>query len=119
MSIRNEQVFFVSDVIQLISHAQKLGFEITLGEAYRTPEQQEIYFRQGKTKTMDSYHLRRLAIDLNFFKNGKYLIAKEDLQELGDYWESLSAANSWGGNWESFVDTPHFERRFKGCLSGT
>lgn len=116
MSLRDEQVFFVNNIMQLISHAQELEFEVTFGEAYRTPEQQEIYFRTGKTKTMDSYHLKRLAIDLNFFKDGKYLTAKEDLQELGDYWEGLSESNSWGGNWKSFVDTPHFQ---KGVISGT
>lgn len=113
MSLRDEQVFFVNNIMQLMSHAQELGFEVTFGEAYRTPEQQEIYFRAGKTKTMNSYHLKRLAIDLNFFKDRKYLTAKEDLQELGDYWEGLGEPNCWGGNW-SFVDTPHFERRYIG-----
>ena len=95
----------------LLASVKERGYEATFGEAYRTAEQQEIYFRTGKTKTMNSYHLKRLAIDLNFFKNGEYLTAKEDLQEIGDYWESLNNKNSWGGNWQGFIDTPHFERR--------
>lgn len=114
MSLQNEQTIFLNDIMLLIAYAMSKDFEATFGEAYRTPEQQEIYFRAGKTKTMNSYHLKRLAIDLNFFKNGEYLTAKEDLQELGGYWEGLSELNSWGGNWTSFVDTPHFERRDRG-----
>jgi hypothetical protein len=30
---------------------------------------------------------------------------------VGDHWESLDPKNSRGGNWKSFKDLPHFERR--------
>jgi hypothetical protein len=32
------------------------------------------------------------------------------LTPLGQYWESLSPKNQWGGFWRSFKDVPHFQR---------
>lgn len=58
---------------------------------------------------MNSNHLRRLAIDLYFFRDGKLVSSPEELKELGTFWESLHPKNRWGGNWK-FVDCPHFER---------
>lgn len=106
-----EQAAFLLDVCQLVRHATALGFVVTGGELQRPLEMQEIYVRTGRSKTMKGYHLRRLAIDLNFFAAGELCYAKATLQPVGDYWESLNPKNSWGGNWSSFKDIPHFERR--------
>ena len=111
MSLVVEQAQFLMDVCKLVVFATKQGFVVTGGELFRTPEQQEIYVKTGRSKTMNSYHLKRCAIDLNFFKGGVLVYDKTVLQPLGDYWESLNKKNSWGGNWNSFKDVPHFERR--------
>lgn len=111
MSLVQEQQLFLLDAVRLIAYATKLGFCVTGGELYRTTEQQEIYVKTGRSKTMDSKHLKRCAIDLNFFKYGKLVYDKTLLQPVGDYWESLNKKNSWGGNWNNFKDVPHFERR--------
>lgn len=111
MSLVAEQAAFLLDACKLIQKASELGFTVTGGELARTVEQQEIYMKTGKTKTMASNHLKRCAIDLNFFKNGKLVYDIPTLKPVGDYWESLSPQNSWGGNWASFKDVPHFERR--------
>lgn len=111
MALVNEQAAFLLDACKLIQFATGRGFTVTGGELFRTPEQQEIYLRTGKTKTMNSNHLRRLAIDLNFIQQGKLIYDRSALQPIGDYWESLNPRNSWGGNWQSFKDMPHFERR--------
>jgi hypothetical protein len=110
MSMVSEQFAFVQDVLKLVSKAIELGFVVTFGEAHRTPEQQAIYLKTGRSKTLDSFHLKRLAIDLNFFIAGVLCYDKAKLQPLGDYWESLSPKNRWGGNW-AFKDLPHWERR--------
>jgi hypothetical protein len=60
---------------------------------------------------MNSMHLQRLAIDLNVFKDNFLITDKETLKPLGDYWQSLSPKNRWGGNFTSLVDTPHYERQ--------
>lgn len=111
MSLVDQQCIFLDHLCLTIQHARSLGFQVTGGELARTPEQQQIYVKTGRSKTMASYHLRRLAADLNFFKDGKLIYDKAELKPIGDYFESLDTKNSWGGNWDSFKDVPHFERR--------
>lgn len=106
----DNQAEFLLDMCRLIMKATELGFVVTGGELYRTQEQQEIYVRTGRSKTMNSLHGDRRAIDLNFFWEGKLTYDKKILAPLGAYWESLHPMNSWGGNGRTFVDTPHFSR---------
>ena len=110
MTLSEHQAAFLLDVCQLISFATGKGWSVTGGELFRTSDQQAIYLRQGKTKTMLSNHLRRLAIDLNFLKAGVPVYDKAQLAEVGSYWEKLNSLNRWGGNFKTLPDTPHFER---------
>jgi predicted chitinase len=116
MSLVRQQAAFLGHVRDLLEKAGELGFLVTGGELFRTKEQQALYVQNGLSKTMNSRHLKRLAVDLHFFieqANGA-LTQVEDvntLQPLGDFWENLDPANRWGGNWKNFKDTPHFERR--------
>lgn len=80
------------------------GWGVTLGEANRPIEMQRIYIEQGKSWTFGSKHLKRLAIDLNLFIDGKYTKRFKDYQPLGRMWEMLGGR--WGG---SFGDAGHFE----------
>ncbi len=110
MSLVPEQAEFLLHAAQLIQYASGQGFTVTGGELYRTPEQQQIYVRTGRSQTLKSNHLRRCAIDLNFFKDGQIIWDKATLAPLGAFWESLHPKNRWGGNFKSLVDCPHFER---------
>ena len=110
MSNVTEQAAFLLDVCKLVEEATRLGFAVTAGEMYRTPEQQQIYVRTGRSKTLNSLHLQRRAVDLNFFQNGKLVYNRDTLAPLGAYWESLHPLNSWGGNGQKLVDVPHFSR---------
>lgn len=110
MSLVVEQAAFLQDVCRLIQYATEQGWTVTGGELFRTAEQQEIYLKTGRSKTMASNHLKRCAIDLNFFKAGKLVWDKQQLEPLGQYWESLNPKNRWGGRFVSLVDVPHFER---------
>lgn len=116
MSLLRHQSAFMLHVAELIRKASELGFHISGGELYRTTEQQALHIKNGRSTTMNSQHLKRLAVDLNFFKEtptGELQLTYdvEDLRPLGEFWENLDSANRWGGNWNSFKDTPHFERR--------
>lgn len=111
MSLVREQAAFLLDVCKLIEFATAQGFTVTGGELFRTAEQQAIYVKTGRSKTMNSIHLKRCAIDLNFFKDGKLTYDVATLKPIGDFWESLDPKNNWGGNWKSFKDVPHFERK--------
>lgn len=110
MSLYQEQAAFLLDMCALIKYATDQGFLVTGGELARTPEQQAIYVQTGRSKTFLSNHLKRCAIDLNFFKDGKIIWDKARLAPLGSYWESLNPKNRWGGNFKTLVDCPHFER---------
>jgi predicted chitinase len=115
MSLVRQQNIFLMQVAELIRKAAELGFIVSGGELYRTAEQQAIHLKAGRSKTLNSQHLKRLAIDLNFFlpaPDGALTLTYdvEALRPLGEYWESLDPANRWGGKW-NFKDTPHFERQ--------
>lgn len=116
MSLQNEQWRFLQDLAKLIQWAEKNNYTLSGGELYRTIEQQKIYFNSGKSQTMNSNHLKRLAIDLNVFVNGQLTYDWTTIKPLGDYWESLSVFNRWGGDFnrnekkDGFIDSPHFER---------
>lgn len=91
MSLRSQQSKFVKAVGFLIIYAYSLGYELTFGDTY-----------PGKFKHKEgSWHDKGLAIDLNLFRNGKYLTRWEDHFELGVYWESLGG--TWGGRWDMDV----------------
>ena len=109
MELQREQQAFAQDVAKLISYIYAQGYSITLGEAYRTKEQAEIYAKTGKG-ILNSLHCDRLAIDLNLFdKNDNILTLPKDYEPFGKYWQSLSPKNRWGGTFKR-VDADHFER---------
>jgi predicted chitinase/peptidoglycan hydrolase-like protein with peptidoglycan-binding domain len=120
MNLTQEQAVFMQHVAELIKKAPDYGLVLTGGELYRTPEQQQIYLKTGRSKTLNSQHLKRLAIDLNFFRRNPdhslTLVADgPEVRQLGAFWESLAPGlNRWGGNWNNFKDAPHFERWLPG-----
>lgn len=110
-SLREHQSAFAFDVSRLITFAFDRDMELTFGEAYRTEEQQALYVQKGLSRTMNSWHRKRLAVDLNLFIDGVYLTSAEPYKPLGEYWKSLSAHNKWGGDFPGLGDANHFERR--------
>lgn len=96
MSLRVQQSRFAAMVPRLIDKAIELGFEVTLGDAYRDP--------RAPYGSKSSRHRIRLAIDLNLFRDGKYLEDTEDHRQLGEWWESQGGI--WGGRFE---DGNHYE----------
>jgi len=123
MSLSDEQMKFLYDMTLLDQYAIRLGFKVTPGEMLRTEYQQRIYFSTGRSKTMNSMHLKGLAADRNFFKGGQYInsLGREGeriLRPLGIFWESLDEKNRWGGNFDKdfrredpWIDIGHFERQ--------
>jgi hypothetical protein len=87
----NRQFEFARAVSDLIRKANSLGYDVTLGDAYRDPR-----CKYGYDKSL---HKKRLAIDLNLFKKGVYLNHTEDHRELGEWWEHKYKDAVWGGSW--------------------
>jgi len=101
MSLGSKQRQFTLMVADLISHAYGLGYELTFGDAYRDPRT-----TYGHAKSL---HRKRLAVDLNLFKDGEYLTSTEDHEPIGEYWESIGG--SWGGR---FQDGNHYSLAHNG-----
>lgn len=84
---------------RLILKADELGYGVTLGDAYRDPR---LHGSMGIKKgygAANSYHKTRLAIDLNLFKDGKFLQNTSDHAELGAWWKSQGG--TWGGDFKT------------------
>ncbi len=126
MKLSTHQQLFTQNVSLLILKANSLGINLTFGEAYRSVDQQLLYFHgftvrpedvrlelissSKRSRTLKSKHLSRLAVDFNFFIGGVHTYTDPLIEELGSYWESLDPLNRWGGNFKDFYDAPHFER---------
>lgn len=105
MTLGQKQRLFARLVPRLIDWAHLNGYEITFGDAYRSPRVfGDVGVKQGYGRA-SSLHKQRLAIDLNLFKDGKYLQKTEDHKPLGEFWESLHPLCSWGGR---FNDGNHY-----------
>lgn len=86
MTLRERQSEFVRMTAMLINYATLRGYELTFGDAWASSGHKS-----------GSFHYKRLAIDLNLFKDGKWLQDTEDHRELGEFWEHIGG--SWGGKW--------------------
>lgn len=91
------QETFAQAAAKLIAKAAQLGYGVTLGEAWRTPEQAEWDAAHG-TGVAHSLHGERLAIDLNFFVNGVYVTDGATLAAVGAWWKALGPNYRWGGD---------------------
>ena len=117
MKLSEKQRLFSKDIACLILYAYSIGIELTFGHAWRSLEEQKRLKAEGKSQTLDSMHLDRLAVDFNFFIDGRLTYDYDDIKPLGDYWVSLNPKNRWGGDFnkngvkDGFVDVPHFERQ--------
>ena len=117
MKLSEKHQLFTLNIARLILYAESLGYGLTFGHAWRSSEEQDKLFRDGLTKTLNSMHLSRLAVDFNVFHNGQLCLDWDMIKELGDYWEQLHPQNRWGGDWngndvkDGFIDCPHFEMR--------
>ena len=121
MKTSDVQWEFLQDVAELIMWASANGYKLTGGELKRSYQQQEIYVRNGKSKTMNSDHLNALAIDLNIFydydadgdKDYIGTMSKQEAmaisEDLCEYWKDLHPDNYAGRDWG--WDIPHFGRK--------
>jgi hypothetical protein len=110
-----QQTKFAKDFSRLIQYILSHGFYLSIGEVWRTPEQAEIYAREGKG-IVNSLHIEKLAVDLNLFSPmGVYLTDSKSYEPFGIFWESLDPQNQWGGFFTKrgghINDGNHFERK--------
>ncbi len=102
------QFRFSRMVGELIREAITQGFQITLGEALRSPAQAALNQKTG-AGIAHSLHCDSLAIDLHLFKQGAYLDDTAAYTSLGEWWEQQGG--TWGGR---FGDGNHFSLSYQG-----
>ena len=112
----------------LLDYMNLLGYEVTIGDTWafnlwpiiKVLEVVYEVFTHAKLKKVigilkrhrhsrNSCHYIRLAIDLNLFKDGRYLTTTEDHRLFGEFWEGLGGA--WGGR---FNDGNHYSLEYNG-----
>lgn len=106
MTLRQKQSLFAKFVSALIIKAYANGYEVTLGDAHRSEEEQRRLHRLGVgVSPSKSCHPLKLAIDLHLFKAGRYLSSTESHRFLGEWWEQRHPLCRWGGR---FGDGNHY-----------
>lgn len=101
MTLGQTQEKFSVMVQHLLAQAHTLGYNVRIGHVMRCPG--------CKTGKINSLHKMKLAIDINLFRDGRYLDKTEDHAELGQFWESIGG--SWGGRWN---DGNHYSLSYGG-----
>jgi len=96
MRLNPLQFKFSQYIAQLIQYIKSQGYDVTFGDATRSDCRGHAFL---------SFHYIGLAIDLNIFKNGKYLTSTIDHRQFGDYWKRLDSLCTWGGD---FSDGNHY-----------
>lgn len=81
-----KQIFFLECFARFIFDLKTLGYGYSGGEMWRPPETAALYASEKRGKK-NSLHIIRLAVDLNFFKDGALIRTP---REVADLWESYS-----------------------------
>ena len=86
-------------------------FSITCG--LRTVEEQKVLVATGKSRTMKSKHLTGDAVDIAVFVDGKLTWELKYYKKVAAHIKKVAAKLgvkiTWGGDWQSFIDGPHFQ----------
>jgi peptidoglycan L-alanyl-D-glutamate endopeptidase CwlK len=102
----------------LVEKARSVGIEIRVISGTRTFEEQDRLYAQGRTspekivsnaKGGESNHNFGLAFDVGVFEDGAYQAESPSYKAVGAL--GLQLGLSWGGNWKTIHDEPHFELR--------
>jgi len=111
MTLGKQQELFMRLLPRLIDKAHEMGFEIRGGDLYRDPR---VFGSIGEKKGYghrNSCHKLKLAIDLNLFKDGRFIQTTEGHRELGEWWEQQHPLCRWGGR---FNDGNHYSLTYNG-----
>jgi peptidoglycan L-alanyl-D-glutamate endopeptidase CwlK len=102
----------------LVQKAALGGIRIKIISGYRTYEEQDKLYAQGRTAPGDiitnakagySNHNFGIAFDVGVFEGNSYLGESPKYKAVGVIGMDLGL--EWGGNWKTIVDQPHFQLR--------
>ncbi len=90
MTLLEKQQQFMRMLPELLNHLHSLGYEATGGDLYR--DERCGYGHEN------SLHKSRLAIDINLFRQGRYIKGEEGHVLLHAYWQLLGGAKMIEGD---------------------
>tara|TARA_R110000787_G_scaffold61708_1_gene139630 strand:+ start:786 stop:1163 length:378 start_codon:yes stop_codon:yes gene_type:complete len=99
-------------VVKLAITITKQDFSV--GEGIRSVERQKTLVASGKSTTMNSRHITGHAVDLFPYPvswDWKYFHPIHAAMKSAA--ETLNVELTWGGDWKSFPDGPHFQLSWK------
>ena len=99
------------EVVNLAITKSPLDFSVS--EGLRTVERQKELVAQKKSQTMKSRHIIGEAVDICVLVDGKANWDFENYRKVADVFKEcakeLGVKITWGGDWTSFKDGPHFQ----------
>jgi peptidoglycan L-alanyl-D-glutamate endopeptidase CwlK len=106
------------DLVRVVKAAAAMSdLDFTVLEGLRTVERQKELFAQKATKTMNSRHITGHAVDLAPMIGGKISWDWPLYNRLSKIVKAAAAAEkvsiTWGGDWKTFKDGPHWELPWK------
>jgi len=102
------------DMQKLVNTAICLStIDFGISEGLRTRERQQLLFDQGKSLTLNSKHLKGLAVDVYAWIDGGVSWNFEHYERINLAFSRASTRIKipyvWGGTWTRLKDGPHFE----------
>ena len=111
-SLGQKQRRFARAVPRLIDMVHTLGLECTIGDVFRDPRAHGHHGVKRGYSSAHSNHKLKLAIDINLFRDGRYLSSTSSHRELGEWWMAQGEDHEWGGDGRS--DGNHYSIRHQG-----
>ena len=119
-SLSDLRLIVMNKCLAHITACKNEGIDLIVTCTYRTPEEQDVLYAQGRTapgsivthaKAGQSMHQYRLAYDCVPVVNGKAL-----WDASSPIWAKVGALGKaqgmeWGHDWVQFKELPHFELR--------
>lgn len=102
------------DLVAVVKRALEISeVDFAVLEGVRSRTRQEQLFKQKATKTMNSRHLTGHAVDLGAYVGGSIRWDWPLYYRIADAMKAAAAELeiplTWGGDWKTFPDGPHFE----------
>ena len=102
------------DLIKVAELALKYStIDFGISEGLRSLETQKLYVKRGVSQTMNSRHLTGHAIDVYAYIGGSARWEWPLYEEINRAFEraadELKIDITWGGDWTTFRDGPHYQ----------
>lgn len=103
------------DLVSVVRSARQVSpFRFEISEGLRTKARQAELVKAGKSQTQNSRHLTGHAVDIVILNNdGSANWSFDRYKSVADVFKKeaarLGVKITWGGDWKTLKDGPHFE----------